>query len=54
MVDVIAMHCKRAMNGLNPHALPHETEVRCNKLKEENKSPSKDEKWNNKNVVLTS
>ena len=37
-------HCKRTMNGLNPHALPYEPEVSNTKLKEEKKSPSKGEK----------
>ena len=36
------MHCKRTMNGLNPHALPHEPTVNNANLKEENNSPSKE------------
>ena len=44
MVDLMMLHCKRAMNGLNPCALPYELEVSNVKLKEVKKSPSKGEK----------
>ena len=44
IVVVMIIHCKRTMNGLNPHALPHEPEVSNSKLKEEKESPSKSEK----------
>ena len=40
----MTMHCKRTMDGLNPHALPHEPEVSNNKAKEEKDSPRKGEK----------
>ena len=48
MVDLIMLHCKRAMNGLNPHALPHEPIEQNEKHAVENNMPSEGKKWNNK------
>ena len=51
MVDLMIMHCKCAINGLNPHALPYEPEVSNNKISseasEERKVPV--EEWNTPN-----
>ena len=44
MVDLMMFHCERAMNRLNPHALPHEPTVSNTKLQEENNTRSKGEK----------
>ena len=36
-VDLIKLHCKRAMNGLNPHSLPYEpTENNTKHMEEKN------------------
>ena len=37
MVDLMITHCKRTMNGLNPHTFPYEPETRDNKLSSEAK-----------------
>ena len=44
MVDLMTLNYKRAMNGLNTHALHHEPKYDNIKHMEENVSPSKDEK----------
>ena len=44
MVDTMIIHCKRAMNGLNPHEFTYEPEVSNAKAIEEKESPIKGEK----------
>ena len=44
MVDLMMLHCKRAMNELNPHAFPHEPTEHNTNHTDENNMPSKDEK----------
>ena len=38
------LHCKRAMNGLNPHVLPYEPIEQNKKHEEEVNMPNKGEK----------
>ena len=35
MIDLMMLHCKREMNGLNPHALLHEPTVKNTSVMEE-------------------
>ena len=51
MVELTTMHCERTMNGLNPCALPCETETSNNKLSSEAKEESivQGEEWNTPN-----
>ena len=44
MVDLMMLHCDRAMNGLNPHALTYEPIEQNKKHTEENGMPSKGQK----------
>ena len=44
MVDLMMLHCKREMNGLNPCAFPCEPIEQNAKHVEENSMPSKGEK----------
>ena len=41
MVDLTTTHCKRAMNRLNQHALPHEPKASNNELSSEVKAEHK-------------
>ena len=43
MVNLMMLHCKRTMNGLNPHEFQHEATENNAKHVEENNSPIKGE-----------